>query len=222
MTRSSSHSLFSELTNVDRRTIMAFFDCATKQDHNGSPAVKLRDERVNVFCRQFRIGVCVCVCVWCSPYVTDPSPLRWVRGEAVSSRAFQGEAGTEGRIEEDRGTRSGILPSSPPLVCLSQPRSVCFPPVSLLCAASPCLSSWPSLCAWLQRKCSGFTMWWSNEKRRGDSAVSAQRPHLLSFLCSLYLSPSPPLSHSLSLYLLRMHSAASAWAPVSVFTTSFA
>lgn len=29
-------------------------------------------------------------------------------------------------------------------------------------------------------------MWWSNEKRRGDSAVSAQRPHLLSFLCSLY------------------------------------
>lgn len=37
-------------------------------------------------------------------------------------------------------------------------------------------------------------MLWSNKKRRGDSAVSAQRPHLLSFLCSLYLSTSLPLS----------------------------
>lgn len=55
------------------------------------------------------------------------------------------------------------------------------------------------VCVWLQRKCSGFLMWWSNEKRRGDSAVSAQRPHLLSFFCSLYLSASL----SLTFYALR-------------------
>lgn len=46
-------------------------------------------------------------------------------------------------------------------------------------------------------------LWWSNEKRRGDSAVSAQRPHLLSFLCSLYLSRSFSLPFFWSPFLYR-------------------
>lgn len=56
--------------------------------------------------------MCVCVCVWCRPYVTDPSPLTWVREETVSSRAFQGDIRTEGGIKEDTGRRSGNLPLS--------------------------------------------------------------------------------------------------------------
>ncbi len=78
-----------------------------------------------------------------------------------------------------------------------------FSSISFLFAASLCLLSWRSLCVWLQRKRSGFMVWWSNEKRRGDSAVSTQRPHLLSFLCSLYLSTSLfllPLSLCLFIY----------------------
>lgn len=49
-------------------------------------------------------------------------------------------------------------------------------------------------------------MRYSNERRRGDSAVSAQRPHLLPFLLL-------PVSVWISVYLSRMHSAVSARAP---------
>lgn len=69
-----------------------------------------------------------------------------------------------------------------------------------LCFPSLCFLSWQYLCVWLWRKCSRFLMWWINEKWRGDSAVSAHRPHLLSFLCSLY----PSASLSLPLFALPL------------------
>lgn len=114
-----------------------------------------------------------------------------------------------GELRKIEDKELGISPHGILIPACLPPLFFYFSSATVLCTASLCLLALRSLCAWLQRKCLGFTMWWSNEKRRGDSAVSAQRPHLLSFLCSPYLSTSLPLPlfalpSCISIYLLRM------------------
>lgn len=126
----------------------------------------------------------------------------------MSSGVFQGDGSAQGRIKEARGRRFGNLPSSLLLFCLSHPPSVCFPP-----SLSPLLPlsafHHDSLSVHGTRgKSSGFMMFYSNEKRHGDSAVLAQRLHLLSLLLlciSVYILHSS--CSSLSLCMLPTVSA---------------
>lgn len=112
-------------------------------------------------------------------------------------------AAHRGGIKEARGRRFGNLPSLLSLSCLSHPPSVCFPP-SLSPLLPPSAFHHDSLSVrGTGGKSSGFTMFSSNEKRHGDSAVLAQRPHLLSLLLlCISVCISHSLCSSLSLYML--------------------
>lgn len=121
----------------------------------------------------------------------------------MSSGVFQADGSTLGRIKEAGGRRFGNLPSSLSLFCLSHTPPVCFPPsLSSLLPLSAFHHNSLSVHG-TRGKSSGFMMFYSNEKRHGDSAVLAQRPHLLSLLLlCISVCVFHSLCSSLSLYML--------------------
>lgn len=163
-----------------------------------------------------------CVCVWRSSYVTDHRPTRCVRKRWRPPGPFKVTAPPGWELRRIEGGGFGNLPSSLSLFFFfgSSTPSLVFvfpaspsPPLPLSAFHHDRLSVHST-----GGKRSRFMMWYSNERRRGDSAVSAQRPHLLSFLCCPYLSESPFLYLSIEDALCSLCSPSTK----RTFTTHFA
>lgn len=165
---------------------------------------------------------CLCVCVWRRSYVTDPRPTRCVRKRRRPPGPFKVKARPGWELRRIKGGGFGSFPSS-----LSLFFFLVLPPLCsyLFFSVSP-YPLLPLSAFHHDRlsvhgnggKRSRFMMWYSNERRRGDSAVSAQRPHLLSFLFSPYLSESPFLYLSIEDALCSLCSPSTK----RTFTTHFA
>lgn len=195
----------SQLSDIDCAAMMALSDCATKRDHSGNSAIKLHDERVNVFSGY----VCVCVCVWlasCSPYVRDSSLLRWTGEETVSSRAFQGDISTGGRMGKREGEYQGI--SSCNFLWMSTRCTFLFVSASLivfqhLVPLSPSFGLFhDSFCMCGFRQSAPGS--WCDEVMRRDVVIQQFQPkgHICSLSFALYMSASLFLYSYLSVYLL--------------------
>lgn len=122
------------------------------------------------------------MCVLCNG-LTDA--LRLVK-RRQSLRPFKVTTPWGGRAEKKEGSGYGnLFVRSLPSVCFP---SSCTPfaAVALWLSSPLCITPWGG-------GSSEFMMWCSNERRHGDSAASAQRPHLLFFLwLSLRLPTSLP------------------------------
>lgn len=150
-----------------------------------------------------RTGACLCLT---SMLCNRPEACSVGEEGAASSWAFQGDDSAGVRDKEDIvgislhrllslfGSFSASLVHLPPLLLLRRLSVQSFITTALSAHGTE------------GGKCPGFTMRYSNERRRGDSAVSAQRPHLLPFFLL-------PVSVWISVCLSRMHSAVSARAP---------
>lgn len=157
------------------------------------------------------------VCVWRRRYVTDPRPVPWVRKGRRHPGPFKVMTAQGWELRRIEWRRGGALVWESPFITFSLSFFFLVPLLLRLCAFLRLLLLRSALSTAFHHdglpahgtegeKCPGFTMRYSNERRRGDSAVSAQRPHLLPFLLL-------PVSVWISVYLSRMHSAVSARAP---------
>lgn len=158
------------------------------------------------------------VWVWRRGYVTGPGPVPWVRKGRRPRGLFKVMMTALGENSAGRSAVEALGISLHRLLSFlgsysASPlhRSSSAPPPGLSALS---FVTTGAVCAWHRGgECPRFTMPYNNERRRGDSAVSAQRPHLLPFLLLT-------VSVWISVYLSRMHSAVSARAPARLPTHS--
>lgn len=162
-------------------------------------------------------SVCVCVCVWRRPYVTDPGPLRWVRKRQCLPGPFKVMAVQRGGLTEMEGEDLGIsLHRFHFSVCLTLALCVFLHLFPLCCLSLPFITT-ASLCVAPGESAPGS---WCDTVMRRDMVIQQFQPqgHICS-LSFLYLSASC-IALLFSVYLMRMYSAV-AWVPVRIYHLCF-